>query len=246
MLAMPVYKAVPAEHDNSSVAVGQQVGPYAAEDNGANALLWILPEDREYLNSASYIEFLKNKFVESEPAERLAGCKTFVPQNRIRVHLADHILRLRAPDGTTPLIREDEFKSSSYSDKFTGAWSEIWDMEMCGKTVRRGVVILKGTSGELLAMPMVPGTLADMRLQIDTLKITLGAFLVAGCKENRFAIIGAEPVDTSQFAFRIWKEAWTISRCGTSVTRIITFAPGAAPGGSMVTVEVPARKSPPK
>jgi hypothetical protein len=89
---------------------------------------------------------------------------------------------------------------------------------------------------------MVPGTLADMRLQIDTLKFSLWAFRVEGCTANRFTIIGAEPVDISAFSIRVWKEAWTVSRCGTPVTRFISFFPGRE-GGMTMFVEIPGKES---
>jgi hypothetical protein len=231
--------AVLLVQEGSVSADDQPAGQPTVTEIQSDPLLWLLYKDREYLNSDEYLEFLKKKFMEVEPAERLGDCKSLIPQKRLKVVLADHILRHVDPDGKTPLIREDEFKNNPYSRGFMGAWSESWDVDICGRNATRGLMILKSEGSEMMAIPMVPGTLADMRLQIDTLKITLGAFRVPECDPKSRFIVGAQPIETTQFAFHLWKEAWTISRCGTAVTRTITFSPGAAPGGTQITVEVP-------
>ena len=195
-----------------------------------------LPEDQAYLNSADYLAFLKGQFVKYEPAVRLGDCQSFAPDKRVTVTLADHLLRRVLPDGKTPLIRQEEFASNAYSKAMTGAWVEQWDASMCGKTVRRGLVVFKTAEGQLSASPTVPGnTLADMRLQIDTLKIGLPAFLLPRCEVKNYAVLDTQVLDASKLLLHSWTEKWTITQCGQTASRIVEYGP-AFDGGTNIVV----------
>lgn len=181
-----------------------------------------LPEDRALLTSPEYLDFVKAKFVSFEPAVRMGTCTSFAPVERTAVLLLDHLLRGVEPDGRTPLQRDAEFQSNHYSAALLGAWSEVWTASMCGKTVIRRLTMMRKKDGAIDAMPQVPGaTLTDPRLQIDTLKIGLPAFLLPRCEKVEFAVLDTEPVNVELPSK--WSEKWTLTRCGTTATRIVNY-----------------------
>lgn len=197
------------------------------------------PQDRDLLTSTAYLDLVKAKLIAFEPAVRMGDCKSFTPAERTSVTLLDHLLRGVHPDGKTPLERSQEFQSSHYSDSLLGAWSETWTASMCGKTVVRRLTMLRKKDGTLDAMPQVPGaTLADARLQIDTLKIGLPTFLLPRCDDAQFAVLDTEPVDVG-LPLK-WNEKWTLTRCGTTAARIISYL-RTPDGGTNISVstEVP-------
>jgi hypothetical protein len=206
---------------------------------GSDGLGQFLPDDRAFLSSPDYLSFVKAQFLKYEPAVRMSECKVFTPSERMSVTLLDHLMRGAQPDGKTGLAREKEFASSHYSDAYVGAWSENWAASMCGQTVLRGLAILKKKDGTLDVMPQVPGrTRADLRLQIDTLKIGLPAFLLPRCEVANFAVLDTEVVDVVLPVK--WTEKWTLTRCGKAVSRIVTYMPTADGGANiMVPAEDP-------
>lgn len=210
---------------------------HAAAAENPDPLEKYLPEDRALLGSADYLDFLKAQFIKYEPAVRMGDCHSFTPTTRISVMLADYLARRIEPDGKTPLIRKDEFAKSTYSSANTGSWTEVWDASMCGKTVRRGLIVFRSVQGPLVAMPMVGGnTLADMRLQVDTLKMGLPAFLLPRCEQSNFAVLDTILVDASKLRMHIWTEKWTLTRCGQTASRIINYGP-ALDGGTTISVD---------
>jgi hypothetical protein len=212
----------------------------------AEQLQGLVAEDREFLNSATYLQFLMAKFLQLEPVARKGSCADLQPMRRDLIVLVDHLLVNRRPDGKTRLERTEEFASSTYSNKYVGAWGETWRFSACGQTVRRGVVVLKTVGGDLEAIPLVPGTtLTDLRLQIDTLKIALPAFTVAGCQERNFTIMDVQVLDAAKIAEHQWSERWTLQRCGQQVSRQIDFAPG-APGTNAGGTTIIVKGAPPQ
>jgi hypothetical protein len=199
-----------------------------------------LPQDRALLSSSDYLALVKAKLVSFEPAVRMGDCKTFTPLERSSVTLLDHVMRGVDPDGKTPLERKEEFQASSYSRALLGAWTETWTASMCGKTVVRRLTMMRKAEGTLDAMPQVPGaTLADFRLQIDTLKIGLPAFLLPSCEDARFAVLDTSPVEVNP-PLR-WTEKWTLTRCGTTASRIVSYL-RTPDGGTNISVSSEAAK----
>jgi hypothetical protein len=199
-----------------------------------------LPQDRTLLTSPDYLALVKAKLVSFEPAVRMGDCKTFAPLERRSVMLLDHLMRGVEPDGKAALDRKDEFQADAYSRALLGAWTETWTASMCGKTVVRRLTMMRKADGTLDAMPQVPGaTLADFRLQIDTLKIGLPAFLLPRCEDAQFAVLDTVPVEVN-LPLR-WTEKWTLTRCGTTAARIISYL-HTPDGGTNISVSTEAAK----
>jgi hypothetical protein len=190
------------------------------------------------LISRAYLQGLHDKFVAAEPPERRGSCNTLELVRRDLITLVDHLLINRKPEPSLRLERPSEFSTTKYANQpIIGAWSETWTVSQCGTMVRRGLVMLKTSSGDLAAMPEVPGTtLTDLRLQIDTLKIGLPAFNIPKCDQTHFTIMDVEVLDASQIAQHDWREKWTILLCGQLCSRVVHYGPGGPGGGTNISI----------
>lgn len=179
--------------------------------------------EKNFFASTMYQSYVEQAFNALEPAPLKAECP---------------VLKFRNFTGHLPIKPLQFAKVGKGISVIAGAWIAEPDIDRCGQSARRRILMTVKGPNQIDPIPLLPGEFrGDLQLEIDARRIVMPIIKSkARCTDDsaiyvlNVAFMGGDPKD--------WKESWTAQACEQPVTVNVHYF-GTPDGGVDIAAEYP-------